>query len=154
MLTYIYQYTFGLWLLLTTLLCQGCLANNVLDKNHMLQIPLPALKADAQQTAITIIIRYKVLKVPVHEAHLVQIVLSDKILPDKITQEQEDWLNQHAIGLISHHPPAKEGTTGEVHLALPETIYKKAFLLFRMLPVHPDGKLTESTIEILDVMVE
>jgi hypothetical protein len=134
-------------------------ASYALDKNIFLQIPLPTSSSDRQNRK-TLVIHYKILAVPAREYHIIQIVLLPHkldVIPHELTKDQENWLNKHSIGMISYYPPVKSGDTGVVRLPLPSSSVNTEsnnYLLFRMLPAHPEGKLTNSLIEILEITIE
>jgi hypothetical protein len=144
---------------LLVFLCQRCYADAVVDKDRIVQIALKGMM-EAKKTPAILVVRYKVLAAPEQEYSMIQIIFSPvKLNTDDriITQKQEDWMNENTLGWITHHPPARQGQTGEVRLPIPLPARETAelhFVLFRMLPVHPEGKLEKSRLQIISVHLE
>ncbi|SFM29434.1 hypothetical protein [Nitrosomonas communis] len=144
---------------LLVFLCQGCYADAVVDKDRIVQMPLKEVMEGKKPPTI-LVVRYKVLAAPEQEHSMIQIIFSPiKINTDYriLTQQQEDWMNENTIGWITHYPPARQGKAGEVRLPIPLPARETAeqhFVLFRMLPVHPEGKLEKSRLQIISVHLE
>ncbi|SDW90475.1 hypothetical protein SAMN05421882_10376 [Nitrosomonas communis] len=144
---------------LLVFLCQRCYADAVVDKDRIVQMALKGMM-EAKKTPTILVVRYKVLAAPEQEHSMIQIIFSPiKLNTDDriITQKQEDWMSENTLGWITHHPPARQGQTGEVRLTIPLPVRETAeqhFVLFRMLPVHPEGKLEKSRLQIISVHLE
>ncbi|SFI45919.1 hypothetical protein [Nitrosomonas sp. Nm34] len=140
-------------------LCQRCYADMVVDKDRIVQMALKGMIED-KKTSTILVVRYKVLAAPKQEHSVIQIIFSPvKLNTDDsiIIQKQEDWMNENTLGWITHYPPARQGQTGEVRLSIPLPVRETAeqhFVLFRMLPVHPEGKLEKSRLQIISVHLE
>ena len=151
--------TCSLSVILFLSLCSGCYADTVIDKDHVVQISL-ADRVEGGETPTVIVVHYNVLTALPEEQSIVQIAMIGRELilkNNRFSTEQNELINENTIGLISHFPPARPGITGEVRLPIPLSAQKtvgRHFVLFRMLPAHPEGTLDKSRLEIVSVGLE